>query len=394
MSEVVKSKRKIQKKDKLLFLTIYFILPSAYFFGQATIITLVYLAVLSTILAGFSLFLVSEKESTFPKFRTQWFYQGYLAGCLAAVLFPLLPHLGIPFPVIALMLILNTDTEIAIFSYFLFVFSGVVAAGADGSVLITYLVTGVAMILFFKRIDWEYKIGIPTFLSMITMIIMMTAGIMVHSENGITMEAFLIPIINIFISVLLLLLYLKYFSLSNLHKYRDKYMELNDQECTLIVALKKRSKDAYFHAIHTSYFCDKAVNLIGGDRNLARAGGYYHRIGDYFGSVSLPEYEEKMLDYKFPPDLCELLMAYQKKDKKQMSKEITIVYLSDAVISAIQYLISKNPNVEIDFEKIIRAIFLKKMEAGVFSGSKISVEELYTLQTMFIEEKLYYDFLR
>ena len=39
-------------------------------------------------------------------------------------------------------------------------------------------------------------------------------------------------------------------------------------------------------------------------------------------------------------------------------------------------------------------IFLKKMEAGVFSGSKISVEELYTLQTMFIEEKLYYDFLR
>lgn len=99
------------------------------------------------------------------------------------------------------------------------------------------------------------------------------------------------------------------------------------------------------------YFCDKSVNKIGGNRNLTRAGGYFHRISDYWGVLTKTEYEEKMKNYDFPPNFVCCFLDYQDKNKKLIGKEETIVYFSDTVVTAIMYLIKKNPDVEIDYEK-------------------------------------------
>ncbi len=394
MSEAEVSQRKTYKKDKLLFLVIYLILPISFYLKHITVQQMIYLGILTSVLVGFSLFLLMEMELEEKDFKHSLFYEGYLAGCFAAILFPFLPAEGWPFPVIALILILNTNTAISMFTYSLFIVSAVIMAGADLSILILYFVSGMSVIVFFRRTDEEYKIGIPVLLSIIVMVVMFTARIMIRVDSGISVEAFMIPLINIFITILLFLLYLKYFSMNRMHRYRDKYMEMNDQEYFLIVELKKKSREAYFHAIHTAYFCDKSVNKIGGNRNLTRAGGYFHRISDYWGVLTKAEYEEKMKNYDFPPELCLLLLDYQDKNKKLIGKEETIVYFSDTVVTAIMYLIKKNPDVEIDYEKIIRAIFQKKIESGILIKSEITLSQLYILQNMFIEEKLYYDFLR
>ena len=77
-----------------------------------------------------------------------------------------------------------------------------------------------------------------------------------------------------------------------------------------------------------------------------------------------------------------------------IDKEETIVYFADAVISAVMYLIKKNPETELNYDKIVHAIFQKKLESNCLKNCSLTLEEVYLLETMFVKEKLYYDFLR
>lgn len=394
----MKEKGAFQKKSrnvsKVAFLLIYLVFPILWIRQQHSLIQMVHLFVLLSILAGFVFFLVSEKENENLQFHMKWFLQGYLSGVLGLLLFPFLPQEAWPFPVIALILVLNSDTVLAIFAYALFLAGTVIITNAGIAVFMLYFIAGLATILFFSKVDKEYRIGIPLFLSVSVMVMMLTANIMSVADPIRKTEVFLIPLINIFVTVLLSLLYLKYYSFGRIHKYREKYMEINDQEYKLIVSLKEASRENYFHAIHTSYFCDKAVNLIGGDKELSRALGYYHRLQDYIGIKSTEESIEILQQYEFPPELIQTLIHYQKPDKSIIDKEETIVYFADAVISAVMYLIKKNPETELNYDKIVHAIFQKKLESNCLKNCSLTLEEVYLLETMFVKEKLYYDFLR
>lgn len=394
----MKEKGAFQKKSrnvsKVAILLIYLVFPILWIRQQHSLIQMVHLFVLLSILAGFVFFLVSEKENENLQFHMKWFLQGYLSGVLGLLLFPFLPQEAWPFPVIALILVLNSDPVLAIFAYALFLAGTVIITNAGIAIFMLYFIAGLAAILFFSKVDKEYKIGIPLFLSVSVMVMMLTANIMSVADPIRKTEVFLIPLINIFVTVLLSLLYLKFYSFGRIHKYREKYMEINDQEYKLIVSLKESSRENYFHAIHTSYFCDKAVNLIGGDKDLSRALGYYHRLQDYIGIKSTEESIEILQQYEFPPELIQTLIHYQKPDKSIIDKEETIVYFADAVISAVMYLIKKNPETELNYDKIVRAIFQKKLESNCLKNCSLTLEEVYLLETMFMKEKLYYDFLR
>ncbi len=394
MKEKGAFKKKSRNVSKVAFLLIYLVFPILWIRQQHSLIQMVHLFVLLSILAGFVFFLVSEKENENLQFHMKWFLQGYLSGVLGLLLFPFLPQEAWPFPVIALILVLNSDTVLAIFAYALFLAGTVIITNAGIAVFMLYFIAGLATILFFSKVDKEYRIGIPLFLSVSVMVMMLTANIMSVADPIRKTEVFLIPLINIFVTVLLSLLYLKYYSFGRIHKYREKYMEINDQEYKLIVSLKEASRENYFHAIHTSYFCDKAVNLIGGDKELSRALGYYHRLQDYIGIKSTEESIEILQQYEFPPELIQTLIHYQKPDKSIIDKEETIVYFADAVISAVMYLIKKNPETELNYDKIVHAIFQKKLESNCLKNCSLTLEEVYLLETMFVKEKLYYDFLR
>ncbi len=394
MKEKGVSLKKTQIRNKFLLLLTYLVLPVTWFRQQHSVIQIVYLFVLISVMTGFIVFLISESENTDICFNIRWFLQGYFCGVLAMLLFPFLPQEAWPFPVIALILVLNSAPVLAMFSYTMFLAGTVMITNAGLPLFMLYFVSGLATIVFFKKLDKEYRFGIPLFLSIMVMITMLTANIMNFTDTIQKIEVFLIPMINIFVTVLLSLLYLKFYSIGQIHKYREKYMEINDQEYKLIVSLKEASRENYFHAIHTSYFCDKAVNLIGGDKELSRALGYYHRLQDYIGIKSTEESIEILQQYEFPPELIQTLIHYQKPDKSIINKEETIVYFADAVISAVMYLIKKNPETELNYDKIVHAIFQKKLESNCLKNCSLTLEEVYLLETMFVKEKLYYDFLR
>ena len=67
---------------------------------------------------------------------------------------------------------------------------------------------------------------------------------------------------------------------------------------------------------------------------------------------------------------------------------------SDAIISAVLFLFSKEPSGKPDYEQVVGLVFEKKQAIGALNDSRITLHELSVMKQIFIREKLYYDLLR
>lgn len=335
-----------------------------------------------------------EKQNDLLCLYIDKFYLWFICGIILSVSFPLLPANGWPYPVLAVILALFSDSLIGILSVALFTFISVTLAGADFATFYLYFASSTISVILFQKLDEEYKVYIPILVSELAIILSTTAEIILLDAGNLTIESFIIPIINVFITIIFYLIFLKYYSVSIIHKYRDKYMMITDQEYSLMVELKTKSKEAYYHAIHTAYFSNKIAMATGCNTVLAKAGAYYHRLGDFCDIKDLQIYENLLQTNEFPPDLCRLLLSYNAKNRAIVGKEMTIIYFSDAVVSSIMYLFQNNPTMEVDYGQVIDTIFDKKIASGVLNKCELSMCEMNKMKSIFKEEKLYYDFLR
>lgn len=320
------------------------------------------------------------------------FYGWFLTGILLSVFFPAMPETGWPYAVLAVILALYSDTVIGLLSVSVLVFISVSLAGADFSIFYLYFSCSAISILVFQKLDEKFKIYIPLFISLLSIMLSLTAQVILMDAGRISVESFIIPVINLFISALFYLIFLKYYSATHLHKYQERYMTIADQEYDLMVDLKNQSRQAYYVAIHTAYFSDKIAGKIKCDAMLAKAGSYYHNLKALCQKESGTTYEQLLNDNEFPAPLCEVLLAYQ--EKKYISKEAGIIYLSDKIVNAVLYIFKNDPQAEPDFDKIIDLVFEKKISDGTLKQSELTMCDIHTMKSIFKEEKLYYDFLR
>lgn len=323
------------------------------------------------------------------------FFLIFAVSLLCTVVFPLIPAAGWPYLSTFIILSLFSNSLIGILSGALLLVITVLYGNGTGITdFFLYFIVGIIGIILFRQLDETYKVGTRVFLSLLALLVALSAGYVLLVNEIFSLQLFLIPVINLFVSLLLIMVVLKYFSFAVIHKYRDRYMDLNDQECPLLAALKEKDKDEYFHAVHTAYLCDRAARRLELDDVLMKAGGYYHRIGILKGENTWENIEEIGKEYKFPPNLTKLLREYNAKDEALISKEAVVLKLSDTVISVIKSMFKKDSNVILNYPLLLDAIFRKKIESGVLDGSIITMQEINKIKKVFLEEKLYYDFLR
>ncbi|MDD2972433.1 MAG: hypothetical protein PHE02_09930 [Lachnospiraceae bacterium] len=330
---------------------------------------------------------ITEERSMSGKY-----YRWFFFGIILSILFSFMPNSGWPYPVLSVILALYSDSIIGICSTALFIFISVTLNGADFSIFYLYFSCSVIAILLFQKLDDTFKIYIPLFLSELSILVATTAEVLLMDNGRISVESFIIPVINVFISALFYLIFLKYYSATIVHQYRDRYTVIADQEYSLMVTLKKKSKEAYFLAIHTAYFSDKIARKTHSDPMLAKAGSYYHNLSELCEPDTMEVYENLLKENEFPPALYQLLIAYRQKN--YTSKEAAIIYFSDTVISSIMYLFKKNKDAVVDYDQVIDMIFHKKITSGLLQKCELSMADLSIMRKIFKEEKLYYDFLR
>ncbi len=317
----------------------------------------------------------------------------YVVGILLVVLNVFLIDKLWLFLPLAVTLVLFSGLQTGIVSYLLLLYLQMMLTGADPVVFFAYVCIGIIGIALFSYLDIDFVFGVPLF----TGLILVFAALLTMEfalSGHLQFDAFLYAAINIFVSFLLLTFVLKYVSYHILHKDRDKYQEINDPEFALLTELKNTSQRAYYHAVHTAYFSEKLARKIGADEMLAKAGGYYHKIGKMRGTNNLKNALEIAKEYHFPPQLVQLLKEYGGKNTVLRSKEAAIVVLADAMVSSVMFLFEKDKNAVLDYEQIVSVVFKKQIGSGLLDHCELTMDQLRQIRTMFMEETLYYDFLR
>lgn len=334
-------------------------------------------------------FFIYRNEGRYGRFALT-----YLVSLVASVFLPFLPVAGWPFLVIFVMLSVFSNSITGLAAGSLCLLLSVHFAGCDYAVFWLYFISGMAGILLFSTLDEDFKVGIPILITMLLLMLCLTANVILFSREKLSIGQFMIPAINLMVCCILLLISLKMVSSTVIHRYRDRYMEINDPECPLLVQLKELSKEEYYHAIHTAYLGDKIARSLGIDDAAVKACGYYHRIGKLKGENTWENVSSICDKYHFPPKTKQILREYVDPDAKMVSKETVVVLFADCIVSSILYLFAKDPKAELDYAQLIDTVFQKKFETDELWDNEISLAQICEMKKIFIQEKLYYDFLR
>ena len=305
-----------------------------------------------------------------------------------------LPYKVWPVIVLAVALSLTSNGVIGMCGYVTFMLMIALLYGQSDYVFYTNIFAGLVAIIMFKNLDEEFHYMGAWVTSCIALFVGENAFYLLFENAKPTLDQYVWPLVNVCISGLCLLFFLKYYSKKVVHVYRDKYQEINDPEFILLAKCKSQNPKAYYQAIHTAYFCDKISMRLDINPYLVKALGYYsqkHVFGELTNEEGTRDYAKH---YGFPPELTEALRELNGEQGPLQKKEVVVAYFADAVVSSIRLFYEKNKNAKLDHEQMIQLIFKKKMESGVLKSCELALKELEDMRNLFIEENLYYDFLR
>lgn len=297
-----------------------------------------------------------------------------------------LPVGGWPFLVVYVMLTLfgSPGTGIMTASSLLLIAVMLNGCGPDGFVI--YFVSGIFAATLFCHLGSGFQIGVPVFLSIFSLLVCETASLILPVNARPDFEMFVIPAANMVISSILLLGCLKLFFSRVAYRFRDRYLDINDTENPILTSLRERDRKEYMHSVHTSYFCERIGRQLGLDAEALKCVGYYHHLGD--------ELSESARGRNLPPAVREILADYRDRKQGIRRKETAVLLCADTVMSSVTFMMERSGSGPVDYDRVIDALFRKLEKDGAFDQCDISVRELRTMQKIFKEEKLYYDFLR
>lgn len=317
----------------------------------------------------------------------------YLLSLLASLIFPLFPENSWMFPVIALAFMLFSDRMTGLLAYIMMLTISAMIADADVVLVMIYLFTGIIFVILFEKLDSDLKLGQPLFISMVIYGVCILAYTCFELQTAWDYEKMLVPVINIFVTLILVLAVLRFACANIIDKEKDEYIDINDQEFYLLAKYKEENPDLYYDAIHTAYFAEKVARARNMDINLAKNGGYYHRIIVNECKQENKTLEEVCAQYRFPKKAVTLLQEMNYKSKPIHAKETAVVYLSEAVVSSLLYVMKKGEQ-NVDYAKVAAAVMKRRIDTGILKDSDISLADIQEMEKIFLGEKLYYDFLR
>lgn len=297
-----------------------------------------------------------------------------------------LPVGGWPFLVVFIMLFLFSNMSVGILSATSLLLISVLLSNSDAGGFALYFISGVFAVTLFRHLGDDFKIGIPVFLSILCLLVCETANVVLVANARPDFEIFVIPVVNMIISSILLLGCLKVFSSIVVFKHREKYLDIIDSENPVIAKMRERDRNEYMHCVHTTYFCERIGKRLGLDVEALKSVGYYYRLGG--------ELTQMLEEKQFPPNAREILLDYRNRQEGMKKKETAVLYCSDMVVSSVKEALENRGQGKVNFDKLIDDIFSKMFRDKIFDKCDISLGDLRTMQQIFKEEKLYYDFLR
>lgn len=153
----------------------------------------------------------------------------------------------------------------------------------------------------------------------------------------------------------------------------------------LLNQLKEFSETIYTHSISVGEISEGAAKQIHANADLAYVGGCYHEIGRMKGNDYIKNGVEILKEHGVSQNVVDVVNEHNIHRNKPTSKEAAIVMLTDSIATTIRYLQTKEPNFKITMEGLVKSIFNKRNEMGLFEQSGLSENEMELLTKYFIE---------
>jgi len=294
-----------------------------------------------------------------------------------------LPVAGWPYLPIYVVLALFSGTGIGIVGASVLLAISVALSGTGTVTFLLYFLSGVFAVVLFRNMDGKFKIGNRMFLSLLCLLICEMAGNVLLANERLNIELLVIPVANIFISGILLIGILKMFYSMVIYKNRETYLELYDTQNPVLTEYRSRSRSGYMHGVHTAHFCELIALKLELNSEDLKCVCYYHRMCKEDPGI--------LNKYPFPPMVKAILQEYN-SSKPIRRKETAVLVCADTVVNSIQYLLAKSQEKGLDYDLVIDNVFKRFVDNDSFGQCDISMKELKTIQNIFKEEKLYYDF--
>lgn len=399
MEEARDSKLKAVYPVLIFLLSVILSAGAGYLYGLS-VITLVRNGIFVSLLSGITIFTLYfeflKGRLLYDNAGNMWrFFLTFVLSLIAALFFPLIPSGGWIYLSVFVALTLFSDELIAFTAGTeLLSISLLLTDSADITAFFAYIIPGITAIVLFSTISGDFKVFVPILVSSLSYLTSLSVAEVLVVNRIFTITAFLYPVVNTVVCIVIMLIVLKLFSFSLIYKEQDRLMDIIDTEFELLTMLKSTSKTDYDHSIYTAVLCSKMANKLGLSEPLTKALGYYHRIGVVRGENNWENAESVMREYEIPENVIELLSEYLDNNRYVKSKETSVLLFADTVISSIDYLFSKDKDAALNYDKLIVAIFDKKIESGVIDRADISYGDINIMKKTLIDEKLFYDFLR
>lgn len=318
----------------------------------------------------------------------------YILMLLLSLGFTAMPIAAWPYTAVFALLVLMSNISTGIVAGMVCLTISLFFEGSISiSYFMVYMLCGVLVSILLGNLDKEFKIAMPLVITETVLFSSLSVIVITQNEN-LDIETFIYPSVNAAITLILLFIALKVYSSKVVFVESDRYLDINDPECEILNTLKMKVPDEYYKSIHVAYFCDRLARKLGMDENVLKCAGYYHRVGSIVGDNSWANTYKICEEQELPEEVISILSEFLSDKVKLVHAETAVLFMSECIVSSVMYLFSKDKNIQLELSSLVEAIFKQRIDTGIFNSCNITMKQFEDMKTVFVEEKLYYDFLR
>lgn len=156
-------------------------------------------------------------------------------------------------------------------------------------------------------------------------------------------------------------------------------------DSSLFAALELKNPKVYKHSCRVAKLSFDAAEWIGADAEFAEAIGKYHEIGRLVNPKEYIQAGKSLMEKeKLPETLIEAVGQVSGKSDKPKTREAAIVFLSENILTTLQFLEAKKEHVAI--HKVVESVFSVRLMKGVFEDSGLSLTDYVKLKQFYLKE--------
>ncbi|BCN30581.1 HD domain-containing protein [Anaeromicropila herbilytica] len=165
----------------------------------------------------------------------------------------------------------------------------------------------------------------------------------------------------------------------------QNYGNILQDDFVLLLKMREMKIERYYHALEVSELCYEVANYLNIDKDLAKVSGLYHEFCQIIDKEDRTRGANLMFQYDFPKPAVDIILQQYENPKRPKSMEALVVFLSESIITTIDYLKQNARQKDMKHSRIIENVFNNHLTNGLFDNLTLSVQDYKRLKEFYLD---------